>query len=141
MCASIPRSRDVREVKFAPPGPLAELLGIHPISFGESAATFGRTGRDDHLNPYGVVHGGVIYSLVDTAMGAAVHTRLAQGERCATIEIKINYLAPVTAGDLAAEARLVERTKRIAVLEARVRSDGGQLVAVATGTFYIQQPG
>lgn len=128
-------------MKFAPPGPLAELLGIRPVSFGESAATFGLTVRHDHLNPYGVVHGGVVYSLVDTAMGAAVHTRLAPGERCATIEIKINYLAPVTAGDLRAEARLVERTKRIAVLEARVRGDGEQLVAVATGTFYIQQPG
>jgi acyl-CoA thioesterase len=125
-------------VKFKPPGPLAELLGIHPISFGESAATFGLTIRDDHLNPYGVVHGGVVYSLVDTAMGAAVHTRLAPGERCATIEIKINYLAPVAEGELRAEAHLVERTKRIGVLEARVRAKDDQLVAVATGTFYIQ---
>jgi acyl-CoA thioesterase len=126
-------------VKFKPPGPLAELLGIRPERFDEGAATFGLTVRDDHLNPYGVVHGGVVYSLVDTAMGAALHTRLAQGERCATIEIKINYLAPVAEGELRAEAHLVERTKRIGVLEARVRVAGGeQLVAVATGTFYIQ---
>jgi acyl-CoA thioesterase len=126
-------------VKFAPPGPLAELLGIHAVSFGAGAATFGLAVRHDHLNPYGVVHGGVVYSLVDTAMGAAVHTRLVPGERCATIEIKINYLAPVAEGELRAEARLVERTKRIAVLEARVHG-GDQLVAVATGTFYVQQP-
>lgn len=126
-------------MKFAPPGPLAELLGIRAERFGDGAATFGLTVREDHMNPYGAVHGGVVYSLVDTAMGAAVHTRLAEGERCATIEIKINYLAPVTAGDLRAEARLVERTKRISVLEARVRGGGDQLVAVATGTFYIQQ--
>ena len=126
-------------MKFKPPGPLAELLGIRPERFEDGAATFGLTIRDDHLNPYGVVHGGVVSSLVDTAMGAAVHTRLVQGERCATIEIKINYLAPVTAGELRAEARLIERTKRIAVLEARVRGEGDQLVAVATGTFYIQQ--
>ncbi len=126
-------------MKFKPPGPLAELLGIRPERFDEGAATFGLTVRDDHLNPYGVVHGGVVYSLVDTAMGAALHTRLAQGERCATIEIKINYLAPVAEGELRAEAHLVERTKRIGVLEARVRVAGGeQLVAVATGTFYIQ---
>jgi acyl-CoA thioesterase len=126
-------------VKFKPPGPLAELLGIRPERFDEGAATFGLTVRDDHLNPYGVVHGGVVYSLVDTAMGAALHTRLAQGERCATIEIKINYLAPVAEGELRAEAHLVERTKRIGVLEARVRGGGEQLVAVAMGTFYIQQ--
>lgn len=126
-------------MKFKPPGPLAELLGIRPERFDEGAATFGLTIRDDHLNPYGVVHGGVVYSLVDTAMGAALHTRLAHGERCATIEIKINHLAPVAEGELRAEARLVERTKRIGVLEARVLGDGDQLVAVATGTFYIQQ--
>ena len=124
-------------MKFKPPGPLADLLGIHPLTFGEGSAMFGLTLREDHLNPYGVVHGGVVYSLVDTAMGAAVHTRLEAGEGCATVEIKINYLSPATAGDLRAEARLIERTKRIAVLEARALV-GEQLVAVATGTFYIQ---
>ena len=124
-------------MKFKPPGPLADLLGIHPVTFGEGTATFGLTLREDHLNPYAVVHGGVVYSLVDTAVGAAVHTRLEPGEACATVEIKINYLAPATAGDLRAEARLVERTRRIAVLEARALV-GDQLIAVATGTFYIQ---
>ncbi len=126
-------------MKFKPPGPLAELLGIRPERFDEGGATFGLTVRNDHLNPYGVVHGGVVYSLVDTAMGAALHTRLVHGERCATIEIKINYLAPVSEGELRAQAQLVERTKRIGVLEARVRGDGDKIVAVATGTFYIQQ--
>ena len=124
-------------MKFKPPGPLADLLGIQPVAFGEGAATFGLTLRDDHMNPYGVVHGGVVYSLVDTAMGAALHSRMEPDEICATLEIKINYLAPATAGDLRAEARLVERTKRIAVLEARALV-GDQLIAVATGTFYIQ---
>jgi len=71
-------------------------------------------------------------------MGAALVTRLEPGERCTTLEIKINYLAPVSAGDLQAEARLVERTRRVGVLEARVRGAGDALVALATGTFYIQ---
>ena len=90
-----------------PPGPLAALLGIRPEAFGDGAARFGLTLRRDHLNPYGVAHGGVVYSLVDTAMGASLVTRLEPGERCTTLEIKINYLAPVSAGDLQAEARLV----------------------------------
>jgi acyl-CoA thioesterase len=91
----------------------------------------------EHTNPYGAVHGGVVYSLVDTAMGGAMVSRLAPGERCATLEVKINYLAPVSAGELRAEARLVERTSRIGVLEARVHVDS-RLIALATGTFYIQ---
>ena len=125
-------------MRFKPPGPLAELLGIRAETLGEGEARVGLTLSDDHLNPYGVVHGGVVYSLADTAMGAALVTRLAPGERCTTLEIKINYLAPVTAGDLTVDARLLQRTRRVGVLEARVRGAGDTLVALATGTFYIQ---
>ena len=71
-------------------------------------------------------------------MGGAVTSRLLLGERCATLEIKINYLAPVSDGRIAAEAWVVARTARVAVLEARVRADGDRLVALATGSFYIQ---
>lgn len=92
-----------------------------------------------HLNPHGVVHGGVVYSLADYAMGGALTSRLRPGERCATLEIKINYLAPVSQGTLVAEAQVVERTTRVGVLEARV-SAGDRLIALATGTFYIQTP-
>ncbi len=126
-------------MKFGPPGPLADLLGIQPEKLEDGRAVFALTVRTDHLNPYGVVHGGVVYSLVDTAMGAALVSRLEADERCATLEIKINYLAPAREGELRAEARVVERTTRIAVLESRVHGDGERLVALATGSFYIQR--
>jgi acyl-CoA thioesterase len=123
------------------PGALARLLGIRPVSMGDGRARFELTVREDHLNPNGVVHGGIVYSLADTAMGAALFSALDPGQSCTTLEIKINYLAPVTSGELAAEASVIGRTKRTGVLEARVHGDGGALVAVATGTFYIQQAG
>lgn len=122
------------------PGALARTLGLRPISMGGGRARFALTVREDHMNPNGVVHGGVVYSLADTAMGAALFSALDPGQSCTTLEIKINYLAPVTQGDLAAEASVVARTKRTGVLEARVHGDGGALVAVATGTFCIQSP-
>ncbi len=124
--------------EFRPPGPLAELLGIRPLTFGEGRARFGLTLRDDHRNPYGVTHGGVVYSLADTAMGAALYTRLEPGERCTTVEIKINYVAAATEGELTADATVIERTRRLGVLECRVTDAGGRLLALATGTFYIQ---
>lgn len=94
-----------------------------------------------HLNPHRVVHGGVVYTLVDFAMGGALTSRLEPGERCATVEIKINYLAVVAEGTLRAEAWVVERTRRLGVLEARVHSGADRLIALATGTFYIQRQG
>lgn len=100
--------------------------------------TFELTVRAEHMNPHGVVHGGVVYSLADYAMGGALTSWLEPGERCATLEIKINYLAACSRGKLRAEAWVVERTKRIGVLEARVHGDGDELVALATGSFYIQ---
>lgn len=101
---------------------------------------FDLTVRPEHMNPHGVVHGGVVYSLVDHAMGGALTSQLGPGERCTTLEVKINYLAPVASGELRAEAWVVERTRRIGVLEARVHADGNRLVALATGSFYIQNP-
>ncbi|HET8576889.1 MAG TPA: PaaI family thioesterase [Methylomirabilota bacterium] len=119
-------------------GPFADLLGVHRALMVGGRSRFELTVGPQHLNPHGVTHGGVIYTLADYAMGGALTSRLEPGERCATIEIKINYLAPVSSGQLTAEARVIERTRRIGVLEARVESSGGELVALATGTFYIQ---
>lgn len=118
--------------------PFAELLGMRAKSVGDGQARFELRVEAKHLNPNGVLHGGVIYSLADTAMGAALFSRLDPGEQCATLEIKMSYLAPVTAGSIAADAAVVQRTKRIGVIEAKVFDDGDRLIALATGTFYIQ---
>ncbi|RME43628.1 MAG: PaaI family thioesterase, partial [Caldilineae bacterium] len=66
----------------------------------------------------------------------ALHTDLQPGETTATIEIKISYFRPVTAGTLVCETRIVHRGRRVATLEADVHNDG-RLVARASGTFYI----
>ena len=120
--------------------PFAELRGMRAKSVGDGQARFELDVESRHLNPNGALHGGVIYSLADTAMGAALFSRLDPGEQCATLEIKMSYLAPVMCGTIAVDAAVVQRTKRIGVLEAKVFGDGDRLVAVATGTFYIQVP-
>jgi acyl-CoA thioesterase len=121
-------------------GPFAELLGARRAHMGDGTCRFELTAESRHLNPHGVVHGGVVYSLVDYAMGGALTSRLTPGERCATLEIKINYLAAAGAGPLFAEAKVADRTTRIGVLEARVTDGQGRLIALATGSFYIQGP-
>jgi acyl-CoA thioesterase len=111
---------------------------MRPKSIGEGRARFELEVTAKLLNPNGTLHGGVIGSLADTAMGAALFSQLERGQWCSTLEIKMNYLLPVTAGAIAAEAVVISRSKRIGVLEARVLGDGDRLVALATGTLYIQ---
>jgi len=120
------------------PWPFAELLGMRAKSIGDGRARFELAVEGKHLNPNGTLHGGVVYSLADSAMGAALFAELDAGEICVTLEIKMQYLAAVTGGALAVEATVVNRTKRIGVMEAKVFGDADRLVAIATGTFYIQ---
>ena len=113
------------------------LVGVEPALIDDGRAVFTVALGPAHLNPNGVTHGGVVYTLADTAMGAALVTRLEAGERCATLEIKVNYLAPAVTGTLRCDARLLDRTRRIAVLEARVTDGDDRLIAIATGSFYV----
>ena len=116
---------------------LARVLGLRGLTIGDGRCVWATTVDDVHRNPFGVVHGGVLFTLVDYAMGGALTSVLERGQRCTTLEIKINYVAPATEGEVLAEAWVVSRGGRIAVLEAKVTA-ADVLLAVATGTFYIQ---
>ena len=88
------------------------------------------------LNPAGIVHGGALYTLADSGMGAALFSFVDEGELFLTIETSVFYFKAVSSGTLTCEARVVHRGKRIAVMEAEIKN-GGQLVAKAVGTFSI----
>jgi acyl-CoA thioesterase len=120
-----------------PPFELARVLGLRGLDVGDGRCVWATKIEDVHRNPYGVVHGGILFTLVDYAMGGALVSVLQDGQRCTTLEIKINYVAPATEGDLRAEAWVVSKGGRIAVMEAKVTARE-TLLAVATGTFYIQ---
>jgi len=121
--------------------PYAELVGftlrLGPRGSGSCSAALDV--RPELLNPNGVVHGGALFSMADTAMGAALHTTLAPGEYCATVEIKIHFLQPVSKGKLRCRTRVVQRGRRLAVLESHL-SIGRLQVAQALGTFAIFAP-
>lgn len=91
-----------------------------------------------HFNSAGIVHGGALFTLADTAMGAALYPTLAPGEGCATIEIKISYFKPVLAGAVVCTAEIVNRSRTVASLEACIQA-GEVLVAKANGTFAVFQ--
>ena len=116
--------------------PFARLVGL---SFPETGGPQGELKIEEKvLNVYGTVHGGAISTLADVSMGYALFDHLREDERIATVEMKINYVAAVSSGVLTAEAKLINRTRNLAVLESRVEC-GGKLVAKAMGTFYISR--
>lgn len=114
----------------------SELIGLEitDVEDGYSRGTL--EVAEELTNPYGGLHGAVVYAMADTGMGAALVTGLEPGERMATIEIKISYLRPVTSGTVTCETTVLNRGRSVAYLESEVQS-GGQLVARASGSFSI----
>ena len=93
-----------------------------------------------HLNPQGVVHGGVVFTLVDTAMGQATMDAVEDGMRCATIELSVRYLRPITGGRLVATASVLKAGRRVMHLEGTVIVEGdGRPVAVVQGSFAVME--
>lgn len=113
-----------------------ELIGLEFTGLDEGESRCVLEADDRLFNPHGVLHGGVIYSMADTGMGAALYSLLGEDELCTTVEIKISYFKSVTSGTLVCDTSVINRTKRIAVMESEIKSESG-LVAKANGTFYI----
>ena len=120
--------------------PFAKLIGLRYLDHSPGHSRCSIVVDEIHLNPNRVVHGAVIFALTDVGMGAAVQPTLAEGELCATVEIKINYFKPVRAGELVCVTDVVNRGKTLANLDASVFS-GDVLVAKANGTYAIFRPG
>ncbi|MBA3945746.1 MAG: PaaI family thioesterase [Herpetosiphonaceae bacterium] len=120
-------------------GSFGWLIGIHYIEREPGHITCMIDVDESHYNPAGVAHGGVVYSLIDSAMGGTVHSYLEPGQRCVTAELKVNYLRPVRAGRITAVANLIQHGRTLAVVTAEVHNAQDQLVAIGLGTFAIIQ--
>jgi acyl-CoA thioesterase len=119
--------------------PFADLIDLRTLAQGSGHSRMALTVAAQHMNPHRVVHGAVVYALADTGMGAALYPTLAEGELCATIEIKINYFKPVQGGTLECVTELLNRGRTVANLESRVYL-GEVLVAQANGNYAIFTP-
>jgi uncharacterized protein (TIGR00369 family) len=92
-----------------------------------------------HLNPLGGVHGGWAATLLDSALGCAVHSTLQKGEAYTTAEFKVNLMRPITpnTGEVVCEGRVVHRGRTLAVSEATLKDGNGKLLALGTETCSI----
>jgi len=115
--------------------PYYQLLGMAIRSAGDGGAVLDlRAGPSLH-QAYGTVHGGAIAGLVDAAMGIAIISALGPEEGCATIEMKLNYTAPATAGTIRAEGEVLSLGRRLVTARAEARDAEGRLVSAGQGTF------
>jgi uncharacterized protein (TIGR00369 family) len=122
-----------------PPPPISATLGFTLGSVATGEVSFVGTPDESVYNPIGVVHGGLVCTLLDSVIGCAVHSTLPAGVGYTSIGLTVNYLRPVTAdsGALTAVGRVTKPGRRVAFADGEVRDAAGRLVATATGSCLI----
>ena len=117
--------------------PLGEFIGMSIDRPSPGRAVARTTTHGAHHNPHGFVHGAVVFTLIDTSMGAAVMSMLDGGKRCSTIECQVRFLRPVVNDDLVCETTVIMPGNRVFHLESKVSTPDGKLVATGTGSFAV----
>ena len=112
----------------------SRLLGIRILRAENGEAELRMAMQEQMLNLHGRMHGGALYSLIDTALGQASHSLFGGKAGSMTLECKVNYIRGVEAGEVVCHARVLNAGRKVHVLEARVEQ-GDKLIATAQATF------
>jgi acyl-CoA thioesterase len=121
--------------------PVWRAMGLEVLEAENGHAAIAMVLREDMNNFQGVVHGGIISLLADSAMGRALRSALPDGERHVTFDLKMNFINGARPPErLVARAAVVYSGRRTALVECRVEGSDARLVATATGTFSVYLP-
>jgi uncharacterized protein (TIGR00369 family) len=122
-----------------PAPPIGETMDFIPVHMAPGLAIFQGRPLKRHFNPLGTVHGGWFCTLLDSAMGCAVHTTLPAGKGYTTLEVKVNMLRPLTdAVELVrAEGKVIHAGRQVATAEGRLVDAAGKVYGHATTTCMI----
>jgi uncharacterized protein (TIGR00369 family) len=122
-----------------PPPPIATLMNMTLVGVTTGTATFTCEPNESHYNPIGAVHGGFACTVLDSVAGCAVHSTLPLGLGYTSLEIKVNYLRPITAdsGLLTAVGTVIKPGKRVAFAEGTITDAAGHVMATATSTLLV----
>jgi uncharacterized protein (TIGR00369 family) len=122
-----------------PPPPISQLVRMDVVDVAEGRVEFSCEPDESVYNPIGVVHGGLVCTLLDSVVGCAVHTTLPRGMGYTSIELKVNYLRAVHAhsGRLSAVGTVVKPGRRVAFAEGQVTDAAGRVVATASSSLLV----
>ena len=115
--------------------PFAKLLGIEVDSVEPGHAVLSMKLRHEHMRNNAIAHGGVIATLIDSAMAIAIMALLEENERTVTVDLTIHYLRPVPEGSAKASARVVRAGRRVVTVSAELFDGDGKLAATAISTY------
>jgi uncharacterized protein (TIGR00369 family) len=119
--------------------PIAELMNLELVRIAPGEAVFAGTPAEYHYNPIGSVHGGFAATLLDSALGCAIHTTLQAGIGYTTVELKVNYVRAIrmTTGRVTCTAHVIHVGNQIGTSEARITDSQGKLYAHGSTTCMI----
>ncbi|MBT1155212.1 PaaI family thioesterase [Aminobacter anthyllidis] len=122
-----------------PAPPIAAVMNFGLTEVEAGRAVFRGVPSERHLNPLGTVHGGWAATLLDSALGCAVHSTLEKGEAYTTVEFKVNLTRPITprTGEVVCEGKVIHKGRTLAVSEATLKDKDGKLLAFGTETCSI----
>lgn len=125
-----------------PPAPIAVLMNMWISEVSEGRVVFAAEPGEYTYNPIGTVHGGFAATMLDSALGCVVQSMLPAGTGYTTLELKVNYLRPMTSktGVVYSEGKIIHVGGRIATAEARLTDASGKLYAHGTTTCIILRP-
>ena len=118
--------------------PYVGLLGFEFVRAGRGAATFALDVREELTRMGGILHGGAVVSLLDTAAAFAVHTVIEPDARTVTVDLTVHFLRPASDGRIEAHARVLRRGRRVCILSVEARDANAEIIATSTMTYFIQ---
>ena len=133
--------RAIADGRIAPP-PIAVLLGMGVADVEPGRVTFSLEVGEHLYNPIGSVHGGIFCTLLDSAMGCAVHSTLGRGQAYTTLELKVNLVKAltVTTPSVVATGQVISTGRRVATASGQITGPDGTLYAHATTTCLVFEP-
>lgn len=117
--------------------PYFELLSIQLKDLDWGTSHLEAPVHEKHMQPYGRVHGGVCASIIDAACFWAAWTTVERDAGLTTVELKVNYLAPISQGILIAKGKSIKTGRTLCLSEATVENEKGTLIAHGTSTFMV----